>query len=129
MYARYKSHDDATFNYVEDPLRRFHTFKDVVLLGRARKKVKAKGNTLRTEMVKKQKVGEETNLETWTPSKKQRKMNAWRENISHEIDISKGLDGDFNFRKIHLMSHCANRFVHTEPGNSILASDMNNHIK
>jgi len=33
MYARYKSHDDATLSYVEDALRRLHTFKDVFLLG------------------------------------------------------------------------------------------------
>jgi len=57
--------------------------------------------------VKKQKVDEETNAETWTPSKKRHKMNAWRDYISHEIDISKELDADFNFPKIHLMSHWA----------------------
>jgi hypothetical protein len=28
-YARYKSHDDATLSYMQDALRRFHTFKDV----------------------------------------------------------------------------------------------------
>jgi hypothetical protein len=32
-------------------------------------------------------------------------MNAWRDYISHEIDVSKELDADFNFPKIHLMSH------------------------
>jgi len=32
-------------------------------------------------------------------------MNAWREYISHEIDISQNLDADSNFPKIHLMSH------------------------
>jgi len=32
-------------------------------------------------------------------------MNAWQEYISHEIDVSKELDADFNFPKIHLMSH------------------------
>jgi len=36
-------------------------------------------------------------------------MNAWRDYISHEIDISKELDADFNFLKIHLMSHWAER--------------------
>jgi hypothetical protein len=35
MYARYKSHNDATLSYMEDTLRRFHTFKDDFLLGRA----------------------------------------------------------------------------------------------
>jgi hypothetical protein len=34
-------------------------------------------------------------------------MNTWRNNISHEIDIFKELDADFNFPKIHLMSHWA----------------------
>jgi hypothetical protein len=32
-------------------------------------------------------------------------MNAWREYISHEIDVSKELVTDFHFLKIHLMSH------------------------
>jgi hypothetical protein len=34
-------------------------------------------------------------------------MNAWRDYISHEIDISKQLDADFNFRGIPLMSQWA----------------------
>jgi len=72
MYARSKSHDDASLSYMEDDLRRFHTFKDVFLLGRAGKKVKAKAIALRTELVKKRKVGEETNADPWTPSKKRR---------------------------------------------------------
>jgi len=105
MYAQYKSHDDATLSYMEDALHRFHTFKDVFLLGRAGKKAKAKANALRTKPVKKRKVDKETNAETWTPSKKRREMNAWRDYISHELDVSKELDADFNFPKIHLMSH------------------------
>jgi len=56
MYVRYTSHDDATLSYMEDALRRFHTFKDFFLLGRAGKKAKAKANALRTELVKKRKV-------------------------------------------------------------------------
>jgi len=105
MYARYTSYDDATLSYMEDALHRFHTLKDVFLLRRAGKKVKAKANALRTELVKKRKVDNETNAETWTPSKKRREMNAWQYYISHEIDVSKELDSDFNFPKIHLMSH------------------------
>jgi len=105
MYTRYKSHDDATLSYMEDALCRFHTFKDVFLLGRAGKQAKAKANALRTGLVKKRKVEEESNAETWTPSKKRREMNAWRDHISHEIDVSKELDADSNFPRIHLMSH------------------------
>jgi len=105
MYARYKSHDDATLGYMEDALCRFHTFKDVFLLGRAGRRAKAKANALRTELVKKRKVDKEKNVETWTPSKKRREMNAWRDYIGHERDVSKELDADFNFPKIHLMSH------------------------
>jgi hypothetical protein len=92
---------------MEDALHRFHTFKDVFLLGQAGKKAKAKANALRTELVKKRKVDEETNAETWTPSQKRRAMNAWRDYISHKIDISKELDANFNFPKIRLMSHWA----------------------
>jgi len=33
MYTRYKTHDVATFSYMEDALHYFHTFKDVFLLG------------------------------------------------------------------------------------------------
>jgi len=107
MYARYKSHDDATLSYKEDALQRFHTIKDVFLLGRAGKKAKAKPNSLRTELVKKRKVNNETNAETWMPSKKPREMNSWWDYISHEIDISNELDADFNFLKIYWMAHCA----------------------
>ena len=53
MYARYESHDDATLSYMEDTLHRFHTFKDVFLLGRASKKVKAKPNALRMDLINK----------------------------------------------------------------------------
>jgi len=76
MYARYKSHDDATLSYMENALNCFHTFKDVFLLGRAGKRAKSKANTLRMELVKKRKVEEKTNAETWMPSRKRREMNA-----------------------------------------------------
>jgi hypothetical protein len=105
IYARYKSHDDATLNYMEDTLHRFHTFKDVFLLGRAGILKKAKANAPRTELMIKRTVDEETNAETWTPSNMWREMNAWRDYISHQIDVSKELDADINFPKIHLMSH------------------------
>jgi len=65
----------------------------------------AKANALRTGLVKKREVDEDTNAVTCTPSKKQREMNAWRDYISHEIDVSQELDADFKFPKIHLMSH------------------------
>jgi hypothetical protein len=90
---------------MEDALHCFHTFKDVFLLGRAGKKAKAKANALRTDLMKKRKVDKETNAESWTPSKKRCEMNTWRDYISHDIDVSKQLDADFNFPKIHLMSH------------------------
>jgi hypothetical protein len=105
MSARYKSHDDPTLSYMEDTLSCFHPFKGVFLLRGAGKKAKAKDNALMMELVKKREVDEEPNAETWTLSKKRREMNAWRDYISHEIDVSKELDADFNFLKIHLMSH------------------------
>jgi len=52
MYAQYKSHHDATLTYMEDTLHRFHTIKDVFLLGQAGKKAKAKVNALRMGLVK-----------------------------------------------------------------------------
>jgi hypothetical protein len=107
MYARYISHLDATLSYMENALCPFHTFKDIFLLGRAGRKAKAKANGLRMQLVKKRKVDEETNADSLTPSKKWHEMNVWRDYMSHEIDISKELDTDFNFPKIHLMSHCA----------------------
>jgi len=103
MYARYTSHNDATLSYMEDALCRFHTFKDVFLVGRAGKKPKAKANALRTGLVKKRRVDEETNAETWTLSKKRREMNAWWDHISHKIDVSKEFDADSNFPRIHLI--------------------------
>jgi hypothetical protein len=104
-YARYISHDDVTFIYMEDAWCRLHTFKDVFLLCQAGKNVNAKANALRTELVKKQKVDEETNAETLMPSKKRREIHSWRNSISHQIDVSKEFDAYFIFLNIHLMSH------------------------
>jgi hypothetical protein len=75
MYAHYKSRDDATSSYMQDALHRFHTFKDVFLLGLSGKIANAKANALRTQLVKKRKVDNETNADSWTPSKKLREMN------------------------------------------------------
>jgi hypothetical protein len=49
---------------MEDALCHFHTFKDVFLLGQASKKAKAKATALRMELMKRQKVDEETHAET-----------------------------------------------------------------
>jgi hypothetical protein len=89
---------------MEDALHRFHTVKDVFLLGLACKKANPKANALITELVKKRKVDEETNAETWTRSKKWHEMNAWRDYISHEMKISKELDADCNFPKLQMKS-------------------------
>jgi hypothetical protein len=90
---------------MEDDWHRFQTFKDDFLLRSAGKKAKAKANTLRMELVKKRKVDKEMNAATWTPSKKRREMNSWWDYISHKMDVSQELDVNFNFPKIHLISH------------------------
>jgi hypothetical protein len=105
MYGWYKSHDDATLSYMEDALCRVHTITGGFLLGQAGKKAKVKPKALISELVKKRKLDEETNTETWTPSKQQRQMNALQDYISHEIGVSKQLDADFNIPEIHMMSH------------------------
>jgi hypothetical protein len=50
--------------------------EDVFFIGRAGKKAKAKAYALRMQLVKSRMVDKERNAETWTPSKKHRKMNA-----------------------------------------------------
>jgi len=95
---------------MEDPLRRFHTFKDVFLLRRTGQEAKATAYALRTELMKKRKGDMAANAETWTPSKKRRRMNAWRHYISHGIDVSKELYAYFNFPKIDLMSVWVEQF-------------------
>jgi hypothetical protein len=107
MYAQYKSHDDATLSYMEDTWHHVHTFKDVLLLGRAGKKGMDQGNGRQTELVKKQEADKETNADCWTTSKMRREMNSWHDYISRDIDISKELDADFNFHQIHLKCHWA----------------------
>jgi len=92
---------------IEDNRHCLHTFEDVFLLGGAANTAKGKANALRTELVKKPKVDEETNAETWTPSKTRRAMNSLRHYISHEIDFSKQFNAGLNFPKIHLMSQSA----------------------
>ena len=105
MYARYKSHNDATLSYMEDALCRFHAFKDVFLLGRAGNDARAKASAVKTDLVKMGTVDWETNAETWKPSKKRHGMNAWRDYFSHEIVVTKESGADFNFSNVRLMSH------------------------
>jgi hypothetical protein len=109
LYAQFKSQDDATMSYMQDNLSHFHTFKEVLLLGRAGNLAKTKVNAQRTELVKKRMIDGEFNDDSWMLSKKQCEMNAWRDYISHKIDISKQLDADFNIPKIHLMFHWAEK--------------------
>jgi hypothetical protein len=111
MDARYMSLNDATLSYIQDALHRVNTFKDVFLLGREGRKGKARANALRTELVKKRNVDEETNADSWTQSKKRRGMNGWRDYLSHKIYISNELDANFNFPMIHLMSHWAEQIL------------------
>jgi hypothetical protein len=90
---------------MQDALCCFHTFKHDFLLRRPRKQAKAKANALRMYLLKKHKVDKETNPETWTPSMMWPKINAWRDYLSHEIDVCKEIDADLNFWMIHLISH------------------------
>jgi superfamily II RNA helicase len=94
-------------SYTVDALHRFHTFKDLFSLVQAGKDAKANASALRIELLKKHKVDEETNAESWMLSKKTRVMNALRDYISHETDISKELTAHSSFPKIHLMFHWA----------------------
>jgi len=105
MYTQYQSHDDAIFSYMEGTLCFIHTFKDDFLLWWACNQVKAKTNALRTELMKKWTVDENTNADTWTPYNQWCEMNTWWDYISHTIDVSKHLDAGCNFPKIHLMSY------------------------
>jgi len=56
---------------MQNAFRLFHTFKDVFLLGRASNKAMAKAKAMKMELIKKRKVDDKTNAQTWTPSKKQ----------------------------------------------------------
>jgi hypothetical protein len=112
MYARYKSQNGATLSYMEDAFHRFHTFKDNFLLRHDGKKANPKPNTLRTKLLKKQKVDEETNAVTCQLSMMGREINTWRDYISHEIDVSKVLDAYFNFPMIHISNNRSFRLKH-----------------
>jgi hypothetical protein len=105
MHARYKFRDDGTLCYMGDAFVRFHSFIDVLLLGQAGNEAMDKAYLLRTELAKKRKVNEETNVETSMASKKGREMNACRDYIIHTIEVSQELDADFNFPNIHFMAH------------------------
>jgi len=69
MYAQYKSHNDATMSHMENAMHLCYNFKDVCEGRRAGKKDKPNTNALRTELVKKRKVHEKTNGESWIPTK------------------------------------------------------------
>jgi hypothetical protein len=79
MYPQYKSHDDATLSYIEDALPHYHTFKYVLLLGRAGKMANAKPNPLRTKLLKTEIMHEETYAETGTLSETRHELDFWRD--------------------------------------------------
>jgi hypothetical protein len=90
---------------MEDALGRCHTFKHLFVLGRAGREAKANAIALKMELLKNDKVDEETNAETAMPSKTRCDMNTWRDSISHKINVAKEFDADIIFPRIHLMSH------------------------
>jgi len=91
---------------MEDAVYHFNTFKDVSLLGQASKIAKAKANALTTQLMKKRKVDTATHADTRMPSKMLLENSAWPDSISHKINVSKGLDTDFNIPKFHFRFHC-----------------------
>jgi hypothetical protein len=88
---------------MEDTSHCFHSFKVVILLGRASKNAKAKRITLEIKLIKKRKVDEKVPAEAWTPSKKRHEANAWMDYISLKIDVCKEFDANFNLPKIHFV--------------------------
>jgi len=86
-------------------LASFSHFQRCFLTQASQAKCEPQANTLGTELVKKRKVDKETNAETLMPSKQRREMDGWWDYVSHEIDVSKEFDANFNFPKIHLISH------------------------
>ena len=85
-------------------MQRFHTYKHVALLGRARKGANPKADALKLDPGKRGKVNEETNSFTAMLSQMWREMNVRQDDMSNKIVIEKELDANFTFPKIHLMS-------------------------
>jgi hypothetical protein len=60
---------------MEDAVECFHPFQDVFILGRASRRPEATANALRTELVKKRNVDENTNSGDGTACKKRHELN------------------------------------------------------
>jgi hypothetical protein len=63
------------------------------------------------------------------PSKKQHKMNAWQDYISHKWMIPKSWMPTWTVRRSTWIRIGSNKFLSMEPSNSILPRDMNMHIQ
>jgi len=129
MYARYISHNDLALSYMGDALSLLHSLKELILLGWAGKKAKAKSNGLRTELVKKCRVDNHTNAGIWVLLKKRHGMIPWLDYISHYIDVAEELDGDFNLWTSSWWLSGSNRLVDMERCMSILPRDFKKHVK
>jgi len=90
---------------MEDIWNRVDKIQPVFVLWWACNKANARAGALRIDLVMKRKVHKATNAKTWTLSKMPHQMNPGRDYIWHGIDVSKELDADFKFLKIHLVSH------------------------
>jgi hypothetical protein len=108
LLARYASHTDSTVKYMRNYLRRFHESKGVFLRFRARKAAKAKADEVERELSNRR---ESRLQESDGLSVAQRAHLHDEDQLERRFLINETLEAesDFNFPKIHLLSHYADQ--------------------
>jgi len=108
LIARYASHTESTINYMRNYLQRFHETKGVFLHFRARKGARAKAEVVEQEL-KKQREAHQRGSDDLSTAQHAQMHN--EDQLECRFIINPALEeaSDFNFPKIHLLSHYADQ--------------------
>jgi hypothetical protein len=105
--AQYRSHTDSTIQYIEEYIDEFHRHKDVFHQYHVRKRAKRKAEKQRVELTQKLQADREAtvNWKKLSGRAKRCQLNEDKTWIQSQIKSLLEEESDFNFIKLHLLSH------------------------
>ncbi|KAF8473800.1 hypothetical protein BDZ91DRAFT_845281 [Kalaharituber pfeilii] len=107
LMAQYRSHTASTIAYMEKYLRKFHEHKDVFLACRAGKEARNEAGKAKQQLASDHRLAEASERHTVAQRERLRKEHQLERQLLVEDLL--GEEADFNFPKIHMLSHYADQ--------------------
>jgi hypothetical protein len=107
LMTKYHNHTDATIGYMEGYLANFHRSKEVFARFRATKSKKKVAEALRKQLSEDLRLGRESEpgWRSLSNAAKTRRIEQDRQTIEFEVQANLSEESDFNFVKMHLLTH------------------------